>query len=214
MVRRERPVVMAALHQHTAQTEVVLLSGMPGYASPREQAIAHMVVAGRVALVLRGLRKGLLALAATTVLAVAVPYIKVGVHFGAVHIDIATGRGPAASVATHFDRAVVARVAVLLEDYVDNAGRSFSRELGRGIVDNLDALYALCGQLLEYLGAVIAGQSAGLAVNPHLHAFVSTQGDVSVVVHVYRGYVLEYIGGCLAGIGHQLAYIETLAVYL
>ena len=52
LVGRERPVLVASVHNHTTQRDVVFLGGVPRDTRTREDAVAHAVVVGGIALIL------------------------------------------------------------------------------------------------------------------------------------------------------------------
>ena len=68
--------------------------------------------------------------------------------------------------------------------------------------------------MLQDLCAIVGGESAGFAVDPHFHTAVASQRYVAVVVDLHRGDVLECLRCRLSGIGDQLRDVERLAVDL
>ena len=107
------------------------------------------------------------------ILTMTVAHVEVGLYDAAGVVYVCAGVGTALGVASCLQRAVVARLAVALEDYVYNTRGAFGAELRRGVVYDFYLLYTLGRQLLEYLSAVLAGKTARLTVNPHLHALVA-----------------------------------------
>ena len=144
----------------------------------------------------------------------AVAHVQVSFPPAYVEVDVAAGVGAAPRAASGLHRAVVARRAVLLQHDVNDAGAALGTELCRRVVDDLYPVNALGRQLLEYLGAVVAGQSAGLAVDPHLHAGVAAQRYVALRVDLDRRDVLEHVARRTAGVAYVLRHVERLAVNL
>ena len=104
--------------------------------------------------------------------------------------------------------------AVLLQHYVYYAGAAFGAEFCRRVVYHFYAVDALGRYLLQYFGAVVAGQSAGFSVYPYFHAGVSAQRYVAVGVDLYRRDVLQHVGGGHACVAYVLRHVERLAVNL
>ena len=209
-------VVAAAstVHRHSRQRQVVFLRSMPSQSGTREDAVAHIRVAGAVVLVGVRVQERLVAHGAALAVAVAIAHVDEGIPLAAVVVEVETCLSALARVGASLHRTIVASLAVFLQHDVDDACRPFSRKLGRRVVDDLDALDALCRQLLQYLRTVVAGQSARLAVDPHLHAAVASQRHVAVLVNFYRRNILQRIGSGASGIADLLVHVERLAVHL
>ena len=215
MIRRMAIVLMPPEHEHAAGTEVVLLRQVEGQSGTGEEVVTILAVLALVGLILVSLQILLFAqTSALVVLAVAIADIGVSIEEARRIVDVGTGVGAAVAVGTGLQRSIVASAAVAFQHDVDDACRPFGRELCRGVVDHLDALDALCRQLLQYLSAVVGGQSAGLAVDPHLHAGVATQRDIAVLVYLDARDVFQHIAGRAAGIRDVGRHIERLAVHL
>ena len=190
----------ATQHRHAAKGEVVFLRGVPGDTSPCEEVVAHIVVGLPVLLILIGFQVFLSAVGtAPVVVAVSETDVEIGIDGTTVVVDVETGVGSTPCIGTGLHRAVIARLAFFLEHDVDDAGTALGREFGRGVVDDLDAVDALGGQL---------------SVDPHLNAGVAAQRYIAVVVHLHRGDVLQHIAGRPSGIGDILRHIERFAVHL
>ena len=214
VVGRGAPVLVAALHHHARQREVVLLRDVEGDACTTEEVVAHVGALRLIPLVLVCLQIFLFALGASFIFAMAETNVQISVDDGRVVVDVETCVGTALRVGTCLQRTVVARLEVFLQHDVDNSSRTFSREFRRRIVNHLYALDALRRQLLQNLRPVISSQSTRLSVDPHLHTRVATQRYVAIVVNLHAGYVLQSLRCRCARVGHQLCHIERLAVHL
>ena len=171
----ESVVLVPAFHEHAREREVILLGGVKGYAGTAEEVVAAVGVHASVPLILICLGEQLFALAASLAFAVSKANVGIGIDERRIVVDVETGVRTAARVRAHLHRAIITWLQVFLEHNVDDAGRAFSREFGRRIVDDLYAFDALSGQLLQNLGTVVGSESARLAVDPHLDARVAAQ---------------------------------------
>ena len=214
IIRCAAVAIASAEHHHAAQRQVVLARGVPREAESAEEVVAQVVALGAVVLIGIIQRIGLLAHCAALAAVVAIAHVGISVELRTVEVEVEACVGTSARVGTGLHRAVVACLAVFLQHDVDYSSRAFSRKLGRRIVYHLNAVDALGRQLLQYLRPVVGGQSAGLAVDPHLHALVAAQRYISVVVYLHRGYVLQHVAGRPSGIGYLLVHAERLAVNL
>ena len=212
-VGRYAAVLVAAAHHHAREREGVLVGGVVGQPGAGEEVVARAVVLRAVRLVLVGVEVLLVALRSAVVGPVAVAYVEVALPPAYVEVHVAAGVGAALGAAAGLHGAVVSGGAVFLQHYVYYAGAALGTVLGRGVVDHLYPVDALGGQLLQYLGAVVAGQSAGLAVYPHLDAGVAAQRYVAVGVDFHRRYVLEHVAGHSSGVAYVLGHVERLAVH-
>ena len=215
VIQRAVRAVAAAYHAHSAQREVVLLCCMPCHAGTHEDVVALVAVLRVIVLVFVGLQIVLLApSSALMIAAMTVSHVSVSIELRTRIVDVSAGIGTAVGVSSHLQRAVISRLAVFLQHDINNAGTSLGREFCRRIVYHLYSLDALGRQLLQYLGTVVGGQSAYLSVYPHLHALVSAQRDVSIVVNLHRRNVLQHVACRATGIGYLLVHVERLTVNL
>ena len=199
-VRYVASVLSAAEHHHSVERDVVLVCGVPRDAGACEQVVAHVLARTPVTLVLARVGEHLVALRASVVGAVTVADVGVCVEFGAVIVYIEARVCSSARASARLQRAVIARLAVLLEHNVYYTSRSLSRELRRRIVYHLYLLYALSRKLLQNLRPGVRRQAARLAVYPHLHAAVSSERHVAVVVHFHRRNVVEHVACRLSAV--------------
>ena len=127
----EAEALASTKHRHAPDGEVVVRRGMPGHTTPREEVVALVVLRAAIGLVLVGVEVFLVTVApAPVVLAVAVTDVEIGIEERTVVIDVETGVGTAPRVATRLNGAIVARLALLLEHDVDDAGTALGREFG------------------------------------------------------------------------------------
>ena len=160
------------------------------------------------------MEKGLVADSTTVVMAMAVAHIEEGIQLATVIVDVETCLCTLACVGTCLYGTEVACLAVFFQHNVDDACRTFCGEFGRRIVDDLNALDALSGQLLQDLRLIVAGQTTCLTIDPNLYTAVAAQGDITFLVNLYRRDILQHVGSRAAGIADLLVHIERLAVNL
>ncbi len=122
-------------------------------------------------------------------------YVRIGVH-------IATG------VASNLGTAEVSMAMVFLEPDVYYAGSTFCAVFRRGVGHHLDALDVLGRNLAQELGTVIGVHAHGLAVDPHQHIVVATQGYVAVGAYIHRGHRRQQLLGGSSGSGDVGAHVE------
>ena len=185
---------------------------MERHAGTCEEIVAPAVVVGTIVLIVCG--RSLMALGTSRIGAVAIADVGISVDERTAVVDVEAGVGSASGVAASLQRTIIARLTVLLEHDVDDAHRSFSGELRRRIVNHLDAVDALRGELLQNLRTVVCCQTRSLAVYPYLHTGVATQRHVAVVIHLHGGHVVEHVRSRLSCIADKLRHVESLAVYL
>ena len=206
-------VLAIAQHGHAAQGDVVLLGQVPRQSGTGEEPAAAVGILAVVALILVGLQIFLLTLRAATATPCTIADVTVSLQHAARIVHVGARIPTATGVDTSTQRTIVARLAVTLQDDVDDACRAFSRELGRGIVNHLHALNALCWYLLQDVITVVTGHARGLAVDPHLHAGVAAQRNLAVGRHLNGGNLLQQLCGIAAGSSQHVVHAEGLAVY-
>ncbi|CDA95572.1 unknown [Prevotella sp. CAG:1320] len=193
VVRGKRPRLITAHHHHSAQAKVILFCGMPSKTRAGKDIIAHAVVVSGITLIFIGVEIVLLALGASACRTMAVAYVKISIYQTTVIIDIETTVRSSTGITASLQRAIITSLPVFLENNIDDAHATLSGKLCRRIVYHLYTLDAFCGQLLQYLRSVIAGESTGLAINPHLHASVSPQGYISIIVHFHGRNIFQSV---------------------
>lgn len=179
--------LVVAAHRHAAHGDVVFLCEVPRQAHTAEESAAAVVALAIVALILARLQVLLFALRAAATATGAVANVAVGLDDAAAVIQVSAGVPAALRVDAGAQRTVVAGLAVALQDDVDDAGRTFGRELRRRVVDDFHAFDALGGNLLQDVVAVVAGHARCLAVDPHLDAAVAAQRYFAVGSHLDAG---------------------------
>ena len=212
IIRCEAVGAALAIHKHSAERQLVLLRGVERHAGTCEEIVAPVVVVGTIVLIIGG--RSLMALGTSRIGAVAIADVGISVDERTAVVDVKAGVGTASGVAASLQRTIIARLTVFLEHDVDDAHRSFSGELCRRIVNDLNAVDTLRGELLQNLRTVVGGQTRSLAVYPYLHTGVATQRHVAVVVHLHGGHVVEHVRRRLSCIADKLRHVESLAIHL
>ena len=101
---------------------------------------------------------------------------------------------------------------VLLEDDVEDAGDALRIVLGGGGGDDLDAVDAAGGNLLEQALGGRSDEAAGSTVDEDGHVAGATEAQVAVDIDVHAGDVAEELGGVGPGAVEVVAHAEHLAV--
>ena len=186
------------MHGHARDRQVVVAGEVEGESGTGKESAAVVVVLAVAQLIVAqrsvGILVVLLAQVAAAAPALAVAHVGKGIDYFRGVVDVAAHVPSYVIVDAGLHRSVVASLAVALQHDVDDAGCAFGRELGRGVVYHLNALNALGRYLLQDFATVVGGQSAGLAVDPYLHARIAAQRYLAVGGHFDGGDVLQQVG--------------------
>ena len=215
-----RRIVVVERVNHTRHTQRIFIVDVPIDACASEQA----PIASPATTILMHKRHGIAGIERPAIgksLAGAIALTKTGIDvkidFGTAVIEIGAG------IAAHLVNNLVIDAAgytaeetattVFFQNDIDDAGRTLGAVFGAGVVDDLHPFDALGWNLLQYLSSVVAGQSAGLSVDPHLHTAVATERDFAFGADFYRRDILEQVTGRTACRRQYLVDGKRLAVH-
>ena len=212
-------VRVVALHRHTTQRQIIVITQMESQSGTCKESAAIIIVLALTELIAveRRTRAGTIALIAhiaAITLTFTIADIGIGIHPLGGIVDVTTHVPAFLVVHTRLDRAIIAGTTVALQNDIDNTGSSLRRIFGTGVVDNFDTLNALGWYLLENLGTVVAGQSAALTIDPHLHTGVATQRNLTIGGHLYRRDVFQQVAHRATSSCQHLVNGEGFTIYL
>ena len=97
------------------------------------------------------------------------------------------------NIGTSTQGTIIASLAVTFQHNIDDTGRALWRIFRGRVINDLDTLDALRGNLLQDLRTVICRQTARLTIDPHLHTAVSTERDLTIRRHLHTRDILQQI---------------------
>ncbi len=100
IIRSGRPRLMFSLHEHTAHSEIILVSGMQRDARPSEEIVTAVFGSGVITLILIGGKVILFTLRTTLILSVTISHASVSVNPLTAVIEVKTTVGTSTCIST------------------------------------------------------------------------------------------------------------------